>query len=89
MPYVTSVLRDEIREETENLIFKLENNIDENDRVAVITYVFFVILKHFYSRKNWFQRSIPNLILKSVETEFNRRFIFPYENQKMKQNGDV
>jgi len=87
MPYITKKERKEIDRFVEPLIeFLKKVPIEKVD--GKVNYVFTKILKNVYTRRYFdFNRAIG--VLACVMLEFYRRIIAPYENEKIKQHGDV
>jgi hypothetical protein len=95
MPYIKKELRPELDELVEELIgylnykYILKQEIDDKDLASMLTYFIFKVMKHFYEKGRWYQKADVAKICNSVVDEFNRRFMHPYEDQKIKENGDV
>lgn len=60
------------------------------ENVGDLTYIFYVLsLKYFKEHHNFQGIADIRAALLSTFDEFNRRYAHPYEDQKIKENGDV
>lgn len=87
MPYIRKEDRPEIDKMIEPLIeyFKKQKVEDVDGK---INYAVTRILKNVYSPKYFnYNRAIG--VLESIKQEFYRRVVGPYEDEKIKENGDV
>jgi hypothetical protein len=90
-------LRAKIDNEIEVLIMHIDAEankhpgIRETTRAKMVTYAFFKVVRilYGYSKAGWYERGDVAKICRSIEREFERRFMDPYEDEKMKENGDV
>jgi hypothetical protein len=105
MPYIPKELRAKIDNEIELLIAHIANEAATHScarmcqscglraatRAKMITYAFFKVVKVLYghNKAGWYERGDVAKICRSVEREFERRFMDPYEQEKMEENSDV
>jgi hypothetical protein len=99
MPYISRKMKCEVWAEVEALEAKimvacggvLGPKLDQKKLAKFMTYVFFRLLKAFYavSEQGWYELGDVDKILDSVKDEFHRRFIHPYEREKLEENKDV
>ncbi len=87
MPYIKKEDRPEIDKMIEPLISYLKNQkVEEVD--GKINYAITKILKSVYSPKYFnYNRAIG--VLEAIKQEFYRKVVGPYEDEKIKENGDV
>jgi len=86
MPYIKKADRKRL-----NLVIDALTNIlaMKKENSGEYVYVFYKILKTNFGNGNFEQRSNPIKILEQTKDEYQRRIIHPYENQKIKENGDI
>jgi len=94
MPYIKKEQREDLDVIVDILITKLtkdlkEGKITEKDLAGNLTYVVFKLIRYFYENGKWYDRMDALKVCDSASDEFRRRFIHPYENKKIKENGDV
>lgn len=92
MPYTKQEFRKVIDKELDEFIDRMDFayiNMSDKDFASVVTYVFFKIVRKYYENGSWYVKADVEKICHSVVTEFERRFMFPYENKKIEENGDV
>jgi len=94
MPYINQKQRKGIKELTDEIIKELEARVatgwySQKDVCGNITFVIFKIIKHFYKDGKWYEKKDAEKACKSALDEFNRRFLYPYEDRKIEENGDV
>ncbi len=94
MPYIKEEQRKGIKEMTEKIIKELEARVaagwySQKDLCGNITYVVFLLIRHFYEDKGWYDKSDALKVCNSASHEFERRFIDPYEDKKIGENGDA
>lgn len=87
MPYITQEKRPLYRKEIEALVKKLaEQPITEQD--GDVNYIVTSILKQLYAPRYFnYNRAIG--VLEAIKQEYYRRVVAPYEDTKIKDNGDV
>lgn len=87
MPYIKNEDRPEIDKLLDPLIKCLqETPVEEQD--GKVDYTITRILKSTYTKRFFnFNRAMG--VLSSVTFEFYRRVVGPYEDEKIKENGDV
>ncbi len=87
MPYITSEERAELDKEIEALIQKLSKApVEKMD--GRLNYVITRLLAQLYS-PSYFNYNRAMGVLSSVMNEFYRRRVAPYEDRKIRENGDV
>jgi len=94
MPYIKPELRPEIEKELAPLMEFLEKKAksgeyDQKILAAVLTYIIFKFLRKFYEEGKWYDKSDAEKVVNSAIDEFKRRFLHPYEDKKIQENGDV
>lgn len=72
-----------------NAIVNLIVRREKNDTNSLVAYVIYKIIKYIYGKPSWEVMSDGIKVLDSVKEEFRRRELFPYENRKIEENGDV
>ncbi|MDO8517414.1 MAG: hypothetical protein Q7S33_04810 [Nanoarchaeota archaeon] len=87
MPYIKQEKRKELDALVDETIAKI-NALDDKDKDGCINYMFTRILKNTYSQSYFNYNRIMG-VLECVKQEFYRRVIGPYEDLKIKENGDV
>ena len=91
MPYVKQVIRDELDETIEQLgeqIFALHKQ-EGRDRDGMINYTITKLLMHAYPSVSY---KVHNEIIGALECckqEWYRIQVAPYEDEKIKENGEV
>lgn len=87
MPYIEQDKRPEIDEAVDPLIEKLKA-LPEEDQDGSLNYAVTKILKQVYPTKYYhLNRALG--VLTAIKEEFYRRVVAPYEDEKVKENGDV
>ena len=98
MPYIKKDLRLFIDPIIDILIKRLEEMkkpevvvpiINEKDLAGCLTYITFKLIRHFYEKGKWYDKMDALKVCESAMDEFRRRFLHPYEDEKIKENGDV
>jgi hypothetical protein len=103
MPYTKPELRPPIDEKLDPLIERLiemaelnmpsslrsTNAIGEKSLAGCITYIIFKLLRKFYADGRWYEKMDAEKVCASAIDEFKRRFLYPYEDEAIKRNGDV
>jgi len=89
MPYITKDLRKEIIDFPKGGI--IEVNIDMIGTAGDLNYVITTIIADYFARTSKKYQDINNIIgaLECAKQEFYRRIVSPYEDKKIKENGDV
>ncbi|KON29348.1 hypothetical protein AC480_03335 [miscellaneous Crenarchaeota group archaeon SMTZ1-55] len=87
MPYITQEKRPLYRKEIEALVKKLtEQPVTEQD--GDVNYIVTSILKQLYAPRYFnYNRAIG--VLEAIKQEYYRRVVAPYEDTKIRDNGDV
>jgi predicted type IV restriction endonuclease len=88
MPYITQEDRKRYDDILSQLINKLAE-ISEEDRDGHLNYCITVMLKHLYAPPKYKRYNRAMGMLSCVAQEFYRRVVGPYEDEKIKENGDV
>jgi hypothetical protein len=87
MPYIKRGKRPLYKAEIENLVTKLETQpVMEQD--GDLNYIITSILKLFY-KPRYFNYNRALGVIEAVKQEYYRRVVAPYEDKKIKENGDV
>lgn len=63
--------------------------VDEKDLTGVLTYIVFRLIREYYGPGNWYTKMDAEKVCSSALSEFKRRFLFPYEDEKILENGDA
>lgn len=87
MPYIKKDLRDKLDIKLMDLAKTLESCGIEN-RAGVLNYSISVLLRELFSKK-YSEINEAVGMLDCTKMEFYRRFAAPYEDAKIKENGDV
>ena len=87
MPYILQDERDEHDEWLDALIQGLE---EDGFRAGTVTYAIYKIVACWFKSEPCYE-TICKIrgVLAGVLSEFDRQFAFPYEDEKIKANGDV
>jgi len=85
MPYIKQKDRDRFKDLESELIFAVPQNAGE------LNYLFTRIANQYLFKKNENYQAFNDLIgaLEGAKMELNRRRVAPYEDQKIKENGDL
>ena len=83
MPYITKVKRERIDWIIDNLIAEL----DDSGFIGSLNYTLFRMAKQLCFRYRDYAEFFGEL--ESAKAEIYRRLVAPYENEKIKENGDV
>lgn len=84
MPYIDKELRDPIDDHVEEAIMNIETDGDMNYAITKLLML--------YADKRGFNYETVNRImgiLNCVQHEYYRRFASPYEDTKIRENGDI
>lgn len=87
MPYT----KQENRDEYDAWLIALIQDLQEEDfPPGDVTYIMYKIMGHWFKDKTSYQ-TIDEIrgVLAGVLSEFDRRFAFPYEDEKIIENGDI
>ncbi len=87
MPYIKTEKRKLYNDDIENIVSTLkEQPLMEQD--GDLNYIVTSIIKRLYAPRYFnYNRAIG--VLESIKAEFYRRAVAPYEDLKIKENGDV
>lgn len=94
MPYIKQKQRKGIKELTDEIIKEIEARValgwySQKEVCENLTYIIFKLIKHFYSKGKWYDKKDAEKACLSAIEEFNRRFLYPYEDKKIIENGDI
>lgn len=94
MPYIKKDLRQYFEPIIEQYIEQIIagvtiGKISEKDVAGIITFAVFKLIRRFYQNGGWYDKMDAIKVCESAKTEFLRRFVYPYEDKKITQNGDV
>jgi len=89
MPYIPLEERKAYDPQINILIHRITEKGISRSIEGDVAYVIFKIMKRVYGHGRWGHRTEALKILESVKHEFQRRFIDPYEDEKLRENGDV
>lgn len=87
MPYVKRGERIRYRREVSSIIDKLREESTQ-DRVGTFNYIISTIAVNITPKKYWYIALTIGTIICAI-LEFYRRIVAPYEDKKIKENGDV
>ncbi len=93
MPYISK----EEREQHDPCINNLFTNLNtmDNDRISGhLNYILFRLAKLLCNEQsggkhNYARMAVVSSALSEAQAEFRRRIMAPYEDEKIKQNGDI
>ncbi len=88
MPYIDSSLRKVVDGKIE-LLAERSKELGQGSRAGVLNYVITRLLKLLYPRDRYSELNEALGVLDAVAREFYRRRVAPYEDKKIKDNGDV
>lgn len=88
MPYIRSELRPELDKLITPIVDKVKATPLE-DQDGSIDYVVTKIIRSSYTFDRFFQFNRAIGVLTAILFEFYRRMVAPYEDKKIKENGDV
>ena len=87
MPYIKKEKRSIYKDEIESLVKKLESQpLTEQD--GDLNYIVTSIMKKLYTPK-YFNYNRALGVIEAIKQEYYRRVVAPYEDEKIKENGDV
>lgn len=90
IPYIDKGCRKLIDPDLDPLIQTLKHRTKiGKERTGEVVYCIYKILVEVYGLGNFEVRSNALKALDSASKEYYRRIMTPYENEKIKQNGDV
>ena len=87
MPYVLQNQRPALDDVLGPVVSKLQS-LPENEQDGALNYIVTRIIKQVYPKK-YFHYNRAMGVLASITHELYRRVIGPYEDEKIKENGDV
>lgn len=87
MPYITKDDRNEYKNPLNDLCFNLE---EQGWNAGAVTYVLYVIVCRWFKARPCYD-TIAHIrgCLTGTLSEFDRRYAWPYEMDKINENGDV
>lgn len=88
MPYIRPELREDIDKSLLGLI-KLLDWTEKDNIDGVMNYVITKLIRSQYNRGSYEEYNAAIGVLECAKLEFYRRAIAPYEDIKIKENGDV
>jgi len=90
LPYVTDKWKYKYQRCLVHLASRLiEDTMGGKENTGVVVYVVYLLLKRIYGEGNFEVRSNALKVLESAKLEYYRRVIAPYEDKKIRINGDV
>jgi len=90
MPYIKKELRIILEPSLKDLISRLRTLTNSGDgRNGIVTYVIYKIIKEVYDREKYETYSNAIKVLETAKLEFYNQVLFPYEEMKKKENGEV
>jgi predicted type IV restriction endonuclease len=88
MPYIKQDKR-KIYEKALTELVHLLREVPEEERDGHINYIVTVLLKRLYQPPNYRRYNKAIGVLECIKMEFYRRMVSPYEEDKIRENGDV
>ncbi len=86
MPYI----KEEKRQLYAKALAELASELrDQNTESGDVVYCIYWLLKQLYGEGNFELRSDALKVLEAAKLEYYRRIMAPYEDRKIKENGDV
>lgn len=87
MPYITQ----KEREELNVIIQAIEDNLSKIDHPGKLNYLMTVMAHAFVKKKGINYANLNEVVgvFESAKAEFQRRMVAPYEDEKIRMNGDV
>ena len=90
MPYIIPADRIQFDPKIKEVISVITNNGSSKAKVGDINYVFSKIIWELFDKNPSYTLGNDLMgVLEGVRSEFYRRKLGPYEDQKMKENGDI
>jgi len=98
LPYIKQEMRKEIDGKIETLMHAIDSITIDNQLDGCLNYVFTKMLKHFYTdgidqggipMSNYYRLNRAVGLVECVKTEFERKVVAQYEDQKEFENGSV
>jgi hypothetical protein len=87
MPYILNNQRPDVDAKTDPII-ELIKGLPVEEQDGVLNYTVTRIVKHVYPKK-YFHYNRALGVLSAIAHELYRHVIGPYEDEKIKENGDV
>jgi hypothetical protein len=88
MPYIQQGLREELDPAIAPLLEKLAQ-LPKEKQDGALNYTITKLLKGVYPAQDYFTLNRSMGTLSSVQAEWYRRVVAPYEDRKITENGDV
>ncbi|KKN70878.1 hypothetical protein LCGC14_0426610 [marine sediment metagenome] len=90
MPYISKDSRAEHDDEINELAIKL-NELENDELSGHLNYVFFRLAGLLCQEDDlsYARMAVVSSAMSEAQAEFRRRVMAPYENEKIKENGDV
>jgi hypothetical protein len=88
MPYIKQEERKKYERVLSDLVHLLEE-IPEENRDGHINYIVTVLLKRLYRPPTYRRYNRAIGVLECIKLEFYRRIVGHYEDEKIRENGDV
>lgn len=93
MPYINQKNRKEVKKQLDELIKHLEKKVlgaENKDVDGILNYIICNILLSVYNKKpGYYNYNRMMGVIECVKQELYRRVISPYEDKKIKENGDI
>ena len=90
MPYIKQELRTKINVGLDELIDQINHLSTEGNINGLVTFALYSIVKYFYGYTESFDKISDGIkVLECAKLEFARQVLNPYEDKKIKENGDV
>jgi hypothetical protein len=70
-------------------LIRLLHEVPEEERDGHINYIVTVLLKRLYQPANYRRYNKAIGVLECIKMEFYRTMVGPYEEEKIRENGDV
>lgn len=90
MPYVKQEIRDKINSDISSFTHALHCEFGRDVNPGILNYVFSSIIRELFDKNPCYSTANDLMgVLECVKQEFYRRKVAPYEDEKIKENGDL
>lgn len=91
MPYIKKNYRDQFDSLIDDLVTKVNliNDIDHQEKDGLLNYIFTSLLDKCYPNPNYHRSNEMIGILECCKLEMYRKSVAPYEDLKIRENGEV
>jgi hypothetical protein len=92
MPYIKQDKRDILEVPLKDLIHEIQGLLKEKPQNApgILNYCITTLITYVYNKETKYEDiAAVTGMLENVKQEFYRRYAVPYEDEKIKENGDI